>query len=163
MNYPDPYSECENALKAILLEITEFFPNEWQVSSNDTNIARGADQLVILRPGPFPLFQQTNTGQIKDYDWAVVTELYVRYTEYEESWERFKQVRAAVIYKININPIMKCTVVPAKSATNVWGAALESEENAQYFSFADSPEEATPNFIIQTMRTNIRQRVEYPF
>jgi hypothetical protein len=163
MIYPDPYSECENALRAVLLEITEYFPNEWQVSNNDTNIARGGDQFVILRPGQFPLFQQTNTGQIKDYDWNVVTELYIRYTEYEESWNRFKEVRAAVLWKVNINPLMVCVADPSKSATNVWGTSLATEENAQYFSFADSPEEATPNFIIQTMFTTIRQRVEYPF
>lgn len=160
--YPDPYSECENAVKAIMLELTDFFKYTWSVSNNDTNIARGGDYFAILRPGAFPLFQQTNTGKIKDYDWNIVFDLYVRYTEYEESWNRFKAVRAAVLYTLDNNPTLACKVEPLKSATNVWGVTLSSEENAQYFTLEGS-EEARPNFIIQTMQVTVRQRVEYPF
>lgn len=160
--YPDPYGECENAVKELMLEITDFFRYPWSVSNNDTNIARGGDYFVVLRPGAFPLFQQSNTGKIKDYDWNIVFDLYVRYTEYEESWKKFKAVRAAVIYVLDNNPILLCTVKPDASAKNVWGTGVASDENAQYFTLEGS-EEARPNFIIQTMSVIVRQRVEYPF
>ena len=163
VDYPDPYGECENALKAVLLEITDYFENEWQVSNNDTNIARGGENFIVLRPGSFPIADEFQTGQIKDYDWSVTMDLYVRYTEYEESWNQFKAVRAAMIWKLSTNPLLKCTVEPAKSAKNVWRVALASDESAQYFKFSETPDEATPSFIIQTMSVTIRQRVEFPF
>lgn len=160
--YPDPYGECEDAVKAIMLEITDFFKYTWSVGNNDTNIARGGDYFVVLRPGAFPLFQQTNTGKIKDYDWNIVFDLYVRYTEYEESWAKFKSVRAAVVYSLDNNPTLECKSNTSKSAKNVWGVTVTSEENAQYFTL-EGNDEARPNFIIQTMMVIVRQRVEYPF
>jgi len=163
MTIPDPYNECLQALIAYLQELTGFFPNDWQVSTNDANIARGGDYFVVLRPGSFPVFSKSNTGQIVDYDWGTVLDLYTRYTEYEVSWELFGAVRAALIWTLGINPTLACSVQTSKSATNVWGVTLSSEESAQYFKFANAPEEATPNFIIQTMQVTIRQRVEFPF
>lgn len=159
---PDPYGECENALKAYIQELTTFFPNDWQVSNDDTVIARGGDHFVILRPGAFPTFSSHNTGMQKDIDWEVVVDVYVRYAEYEASWADFKQLRAALLWALNTNPILACTVQPEKSAKNVWYVNLYSNEETQYFRFDDN-ENQRPNFIIQTMGVTIRQRVEFPF
>lgn len=163
MTIPDFYGECEDALKAYLQELTEFFPEEWQVSSNDTNIARGAEHFAVLRPGAFPVFAKNNTGLQVDYDWDVVLEVYVKYTEYEESWNLFKKLRAALIWSLGCNPTLKCNVQPEKSATNVWGVTLASDEAAQYFRYDDTSDEQVPNFIVQTMSVTIRQRVEFEF
>lgn len=164
-NVPDPYSECEEALIAYLQELTYWFPNDWQVSNNDTNIARGADYFAVLRPGSFPILPDTRskTGQIVDYEWNVTMDVYVRYTEYEESWGQFKKFRAALIKILGDNPVLQTELQPEKSALNVWGVSLSSDEEAQYFRFDDTDDNQRPNFIIQTMFVVIRQRVEFEF
>lgn len=162
-NVPDPYSECEDALKAYFQELIYWFAEEWQVSNNDTNIARGADYFIVLRPGSFPVINQNATGLQKDYEWNVVMDVYVRYVEYETSWHTFKKLRAALIKITGDNPILKCNLQPDKSATNVWSLTLTSDEDAQYFRFTDTDDDQRPNFIIQTMNVIIRQRVEFEF
>ena len=157
---PDFYSECEDALKFSLLELTDFFSEEYQVGSDDTAIARGGDYFIVLRPGSFPTFSSMNAGKIKDIDWGTVMDVYVRYVEYEKSWTAFKEFRAALFWKINNNPFLECKVQTSKSAKNVWQVNLSSDENAQYFRFSDD-ETQVPNFIIQTMSFTARQRVEF--
>lgn len=160
---PRFYTECQEALEAYLLELTDFFPESYQVGMDDTALARGGDKFIVLRPGSFPIASSSNTKQIVDYDWHVVMDTYLRYVSYEESWREFNLYRDTLIWVLGINPILECHTVPAKSGKNVWGVTLSSDEDAQYFRFSNTPQEAKPNFIIQTMQVTIRQRVEFPF
>lgn len=152
----DFYGQSENGLKVVLQSLTTVFLHSWQVSNDDTVIARGGDVFAILRPGAFPIFARQATGKQVDYDWNVTVDVYIRYTSYETSWALFKQVRAEIIWRLGCDPTLGNT-------PNVWGVSLSAEEGAAYFKFAESSENATPNFIIQTMQAVIRQRVEFEF
>jgi tRNA-binding EMAP/Myf-like protein len=76
----------------------------------------------------------------------------VRYTEQAVSLQRFKAVRAAIIETIFTHPTLD-----KKSA--VVSVGVDSEELVQYFSFDENAEK--PNFVIQTMRVTINQRITF--
>jgi len=152
----DFYEQCETGLKSALQSLTTVFLHDWQVSNDDTVIARGGDVFAILRPGAFPIFAKQATGKQVDFDWGITVDVYVRYESYATSWAKFKTVRAEMIWRLGCDPTLGNT-------PNVWGVTLSAEEGAQYFKFAESSENATPNFIIQTMQATVRQRVEFEF
>lgn len=155
-NTTDYYGQCEDALTNRLRTLTTYFPQEWQVSNDDSNIARGANTFVILRPGRFPF--DSKTMQEKDFTWYVMGRLYVKYTEYKEAWTRFKAIRAALINLIF--PDYSLTV-GGVGTPGVWRTSLSSEADALYFYFDEPKPGVRPNFIIQDLTFTIVQRVKF--
>lgn len=154
MPVTDFYKQCEDGLAVRLRTLTTFFIKPTQVSDDDTVIAKGAGNYIIYRPGAFPILGSLQTKKIMDIQWEVTIDLYVYYTNYKESWNRFKEVRAAVFFCIHEDQTLGNTL-------NVRYATLSSSENAQYFRFAETVESAKPNYIIQTMKVQIVQRVRF--
>ena len=148
----DFYKQCEQALVVTLRQMTDFFKHEWQVSDDDTNLARGADYFVVYRPGAFPVAGFLQTKRFMDIRWSIIMDIYVRYKTYKDSWDKFKNLRSALFNGLHEDQTLGGNI-------NVSEVLLASDENAQYFKFADTPENATPNFIIQTMSMAIKQRV----
>jgi len=146
----DYYSECEDGFVALLQTLTSFFPHTWQVSDDDSNLMKGADTFVIVRPGAFPTTQITD--QMRDIHWEIMFDLDVKFVEYKKSWDRFKEIRSAIINLVYANPTLQNTL-------GVFTVSLDSREQAQYLQFSET--EAKPNFIIQTMRATVIQRVVF--
>ncbi len=88
----DYYSQCETGVMNLMLTLTDFFPNAWQVSTNEFNVNKGADYFLVFRPGKFPSapvaggIPISRNNPIRAYDWNMHADLYARYTEYETSW-----------------------------------------------------------------------------
>ena len=154
MPITDFYKQCEDGLATRFRTLTGYFPKAQQVSDDDTVISKGAGNYIIYRPGAFPILGSLQTKRILDVQWEVTVDLYVYYKNYKESWNQFKEVRAAMFFCVGEDQTLGNTL-------NVRYATLSSSENAQYFRFADSLESAKPNYIIQTMNVAIVQRVRF--
>ena len=154
MTVTDFYKQCEDGLAARLRTLTTYFKLPQQVRDDDTVISGGAGNYVIYRPGAFPILGSLQTKKIMDMQWEITIDLYVYYTNYKESWNKFKEVRAAMLFCVHEDQTLGNTL-------NVRYATLSSSENAQYFRFANSTESAKPNYIIQTMKVAIVQRVRF--
>ena len=131
-----------------------FFKKPEQVSDDDTVIAGGADYFVVYRPGAFPIVDSLASHKIEEIDWNITTDMYVRYKTYKESWGKFRKFRAALFFLLHSDQTLGGT-------PNVRRVSFSSNEIAQYFRFANSSEEAKPNFIIQTCNVVVRQRVRF--
>lgn len=155
MAITDFYKQCEDGLaNRLRTGMADFFKKPTQVSDDDTVIAGGAGNYIIYRPGPFPILGSLQTKKIMDMQWEVTVDLYVYYTNYKDSWNRFKEVRAAMFFCVHEDQTLGNT-------PNVRYATLSSSENAVYFRFAETAESAKPNYIIQTMKVAIVQRVRF--
>jgi hypothetical protein len=148
----DFYSECETGAMRQVRTLTTLFKNDWQVSDDDTVIAKGAENFFIVRPGQFPYTSQT--AVIKDVSWHVTADLYIKFVNYKTSWSKFKVCRSAIINLLMSDPTLGNT-------SNVFRVGVSSQENAQYFSFDEPKHGVKPNFIIQTLDVEIIQRVRF--
>jgi hypothetical protein len=151
----DFYQQCEDAL-AVRLRVLKpsFFKKDEQVSDDDSVLSEGADYWIIYRPGAFPIADNINTQKIMEVDWNVTVDLYVRYKTYKESWGKFRKFRGVVFFLLHADQTLGDT-------PNVHRVTFSSNEIAQYFRYANTPEEAKANFIIQTCNIVIRQRVRF--
>lgn len=152
----DFYQQCEDGLVAQLRTLTTYFPtkNPWQITDDDANLARGAYHFAIYRPGAFPIVGDLLSKKIMDIDWNVTLDLYVRYDTYKEAWPSFRHLRSDIFNLLHGDQTLGDTV-------NVFRVTFSSDENVQYFKFAETPENAKPNFIIQTTKVVIRQRIRF--
>lgn len=151
----DFYQQCEDALVVRLRTLNpSFFKDNKQVSDDDSVLSEGAEYWIVYRPGAFPINDTLLSQKIMDVNWNVTVDLYVRYKTYKESWGKFRKFRAALFFLLHQDQHLGGTV-------NVHRVTLSSNEAAQYFRFANTSEEARPNFIIQTCNIVIRQRVRF--
>jgi hypothetical protein len=141
----DHYSLCEAAVMTKLRTLTAFFPNAWQVSDDDSVIQNGADYLAIFQPDAFP--QTRIDGQDAFFNWAVIFDLYVRYSTRKESLPRFKAIRSALINLLHPTALNSANL-------NVSRIVLSANGGLQQDLAGDNP-----NFIIQTLNVVITQRV----
>ena len=146
MSVVDHYQAVENGLVTQLKTLTDFFPNAWQVSDDDTVISKGADFFIVYRPGSFPVTKVSDFRY--DVDWNITADLYVRYKTYKESWANFRSARAAIIELIFTHP---------RLGGVAYFTTVSSGEGALYFKFEENA--SVPNFIIQTLTFTIRQHV----
>lgn len=146
----DFYRECEDGIIALLRTLTTYFPNEWQVSDDDSTLMKGAVYAVIVRPGRFPTVPRS-ADDLLMVNWDTVTDLYVAYTNYKESWNKFKALRSDVINLLWSHPTLE-------DVPGVMHVEITGEEQAQYLKFSDAPD-AKPNFIVQTVRITTSQLV----
>lgn len=151
VTFVDYYEQVESALKSRILTLTDLFPNDWQVSSNDNVRRRGADNFFILMPGAFV---ERSQQYEKDVEWHATGDLYVRVAELEAAKEQFKQARAQIIWVVKNDETLGGT-------PNVWETRISAPTPPQFYwetkTLADSG--ALPNFITQAFDITITQRV----
>lgn len=146
MTIVDHYQNVENGLATKLRTLTDLFEKPWQVSDDDTVLAKGADNFIVYRPGSFPVTKVSDFRY--DVDWNITADLYVRYKTYRESWANFRRARAAIIDLIFTHP---------RLGGVAYYTIVSSGEGALYFKFEENA--SVPNFIIQTLTFTIRQHV----
>jgi hypothetical protein len=144
----DHYQECEDGLLELLRSRTDIFPKPWQVTDDEAARMRGGDNFFIVMPGPYPNTPMSTQEYL--FQWVIVADLYVRYKEKALSLRKFKAVRASIIDLIFTHPTLD-------RKSNVQRVTVESDEMVQYFRFDQNAE--VPNFVIQTMRVNVFQRI----
>ncbi len=147
MTSVDHYSQCEAALMAKLRTLTSLFPNAWQVTDDDSELARGADYFAIFQPDAFP--QTRVDGNEALFNWTTLFDFYVRYSTRKESLPRFKAGRAALIN------LLKPTCL-SRANLNISRVLLSASGGLQQDIQGDNP-----NFIIQTFTAVITQRVRF--
>lgn len=129
-----------------LRTLTNLFPNEKQVTDNDADLNTGAEYWAIFQPGSFPGTRVT--GLVRDVNWEIVFDLYVRYKTRAESLPKFKAARSDLFNLLH----------PAclNGTNNVSKLILSASGGLQQ----DTPGE-NPNFIIQTFSAVVTQRVRF--
>lgn len=148
----DFYKECEDGLIKLLQTLTTFFPEKWQVSDDDTIVMRGADYLIVVRPSAFPI--AATEGETAAFvDWNTRMDLFVRFEDYKESWNKFKAFRSVIFNLFMKYPTLDDTV-------GVIAVSMTGDQPTQYLKLKDAPE-AKPAYIVQTVRVVMRQLVTY--
>lgn len=148
----DYYSECENGLIALVKsKLPTVFPNEWSIANDDTIIARGGDNFLVLRPGKFP-YNRGSEMEEGLYDWQILGDLYIRYVAYKTSWDRFKAVRSDLINLVHMYPNLNNTA-------GVLNVSLASNERPGYFKLDETTAKAS--FIFQSLEFTVRQWVTF--
>jgi hypothetical protein len=142
----DYYDQCETALMTRLRTLTNLFPKDYQVSTDDSVLNRGGDVFAIFQPDAFP--QTRVDGRDVSYNWVVIFDLYVRYKSRAESLARFKAARAAIVELLSPFAL--------NGTSNISRCVLAASGSLQQ----DLPGD-NPNFIIQTLTATITQRVRY--
>jgi hypothetical protein len=173
----DPYDQVEagiaDRLRAELA--AEFFTNrsthkveDWRVSDNDSNLERGADFFVVMRPGAFPsLPTEYSTGKWVDMEWETFVRLYVKYTEREEQWSTFKTFRWAAIATIRKHRSLSRVTIDNQEFLPVPGVdrvrSVEASDPAGYWWIfeAQRNQGLPPNYMFQALRVVTRQRVKF--
>ena len=147
----DPYKLVEDGfvakMRAKVSELAEF---DYQVASDDTVIARGADYFLVYRPGAFPT-DDVDEDQ-DDFTWHINCDLFIRYKEYQTSWDIFKVVRWKIIKAVRSDRSLG-------SIAGVYKTRITSPEQPQYFALEEKA--VKPNFIIQGFQVEVTQRVEF--
>lgn len=173
----DPYDLIETGiadrLRAALK--TEFFTNpsthkveDWRVSDNDSNLERGANYFIVMRPGAFPsLPTEYNTGKFIDVEWESFARLFVQFKERAEQWSTFKPFRWAVIHTIRTYRFLgKVTIngdelaeVPAVDRVR----SIDASDPAGYWWIFEAQRQQglPPNYMYQSLRIVTRQRVRF--
>lgn len=141
----DYYSQCEGALMDKLRTLTDLFPNDWQVSDDDSVINRGADYFAIFQPDAFPATRAASREV--DFNWIVIFDLCVRYKTRKESLPKFKAARAAIIQLIAPHALNGTNNI-SRTVLSSNGSILEGQKN-------------NANFLFQTLSATITQRVRF--
>jgi hypothetical protein len=166
----DPYDLIETGiadrLRAELKQ--EFFAEDWQVSDNDSNLERGADYFIVMRPGAFPsLPTEYNTGKFVDFEWESFARLYVKYVEREEQWSTFKPFRWAVIHTVRKYRFLGQVTINGDSLAQVPGVdrvrSVEASDPAGYWWIFETQRQQglPPNYMFQALRIVTRCRVKF--
>ena len=145
MTESDPYTQAINAMMTALRTLTDYFPEEYQVSFDPYDLGRGADYWFFV--SAFASSPATRlSGTQKIYQWQTPCQLDVRYTTEAESAGLLLTARGAIIAflhrprvlrDVNVNRVI---VTPdSKPLQNVPGD--------------------NPNFLIQAMTVTIEQIV----
>src|SRR6266498_4065148 len=121
--FADYYEQCESGLKTRVRTLTDLFPNNWQVDSNDAVLSKGANNFFILMPGA--VIEQSQEYE-KDIDWHVTAELYVRFTAYEAAKRQFKVARAKIIWVVKSDDSLGGT-------KKVWKTGISAPEKPLYY------------------------------
>jgi hypothetical protein len=142
----DFYAQCEGDLMTKIKTLTNYFPKEYHVSSDDSILNKGGDYFAIFQPDAFPATRADGTSQF--FNWVILFDLYVRYTTRAEALPRFKAVRAALIELLHPAAL--------NGAHNISRLVLSANGGLQQ----DLPGD-NPNFLIQTLTATITQRVTF--
>ncbi len=151
--FVDFYAQCKSGLITRLLTLTELFPKNWQVSSNDADLKRGAEYFMILKPGAFI---ESGQGYEKQIEWHTTGNLYVRFAEYQDVPEIFDVARAKIIHVIKSDDSLGGT-------SNVHGTGITAPEPPQFYWHTRAAAEsgALPNFVTQPFDIAITQLCKF--
>ena len=74
----DNYILCENAVISDLKNLGQYFPNDWQVSRDDTVLSRGAEYFAIIKPGTGGNQAIWSTVDLQ-VEWIMLINVYARW------------------------------------------------------------------------------------
>lgn len=140
----DPYLKVVNAVMEAVRTLTDYFPKEYQVTLNRSDLSRGADYFFILNPGAFSDVRLEGKHSI--VTWQTSCELAVRFAEYNSRTEKFLLCRGALRALLKTPHILKN--IRLDPPVIVTGAELRQ----------DIPG-LTPNWITQPITITINQIV----
>ena len=90
----DPYIQCRDAILEAVKTLTTYFPKDYQVTLNRSDVSRGADYWFLMRRGSF------SDTRLEAHDslvtWNFRCELAVRFVIYNERADKLDEVLGAV-------------------------------------------------------------------
>lgn len=144
----DFYKQCEDAWKAILRAQTSYFPNSSMVSNgDDAELEKGGTYFASLHPGAIP--DSSNAAQTMIVVWEIDTDIFVKFTKLQETWDRFRSLRAMIFQEAVSHPSLS-------SAPGVDAVTISARNKPQYI---QDEEEEVIYFITQTITIQVQQVV----
>lgn len=147
----DQFSICLSDFKSQLQSLTTYFPAVtgraagWQVSENDLIVMEGSDYFITLRPGNF---DETGTRVTQENEWHVITNIFMRFSEYEGLWTAFRVFRSDILGLTKTNPL---------TAHGIWFQKFSAQGEPQFLTDKNTGEYL--GLVVQTIDTTIKQRV----
>lgn len=145
----DYYTLCETAAITKLRSLTTYFPKPERVSTNLEDRERGVKYFAHFYPSTFQ--SSRVDGREKAITWAILIDLYVKYSTFSESMNLFKPVRAEVFWLFNSDPMLNKT--PGVFNVSISAASEVMQDIAG----------RNPNFIFQSMSLAVSQRIRFGF
>jgi len=132
-----------------------------QVSSVESNLNRGFDYFIVTKPGGFPSVGFAKSKEIQDIDWTTRVEIYVRFVESSEQWDRFTQFRDAVHWHLWKNRFLGSVTINSQVIAEVPHVDsirdVSANGDAEYYSHGG----AQVLFMFQPLNVVTRQRVRF--
>jgi hypothetical protein len=165
MTSTDPYTQCQDGVMALMQTLTAYFPNTWQVSTNEFNLTKGSNinYFMLFAPGKFPAVAPANglsvsrNARIRTYDWNILAGLYSRFLDYEKAVSSFTAVRGAIFNLVGNNPsfLFHKTI----SVPGVTGLTVEGQNDMIYLQRTKT--QSLPDYCYQSLRFIVRQTVTF--
>jgi hypothetical protein len=144
----------------IVATMPTYFAHDWQVSINEKDKWEGGDYFLIFQPSRWSLASPLNKPLHLDKTimWTLNANLYVRFKDLKHSWPKYEQVMSSLTYWFFSNPGLSFngnTYVKWCLGTNL----IPTADPVFWFK---NKAESVPNFIYQTLRFTITQKVSFP-
>jgi len=145
----DNYILCEDAVISDLKNLGQYFPNDCQVSRDDSVLSRGADYFAIFKPGTGGNQAAWSTIDLQ-VEWIVLINVYARWkTNIDETLKRISECTDAV-REMSIRDSFLEHIPGVMTSTCSVG-------DLQYVYPDDSP---TPMFLMKQVRLSVFQMTE---
>jgi hypothetical protein len=136
-----------------------------KVSTNESNIQRGADHYIVVKPGSHTSIEglSFNSKEVQTVDWILRCELFVRFIEKDEQWARFSAFRSAFEWHVIKNRFLGNVTIGGQAIAEVPHVdkvmSTTPAGEAEYYRF--NPDAVVPHFMTQPQNVVVRQRVRY--
>lgn len=145
----DNYILCENAVISDIKNLGQYFPNDWQVSRDDSVLSRGADYFAIFKPGAGGNQAAWSTIDLQ-VEWIVLINVYARWkSNIDETLKRISEC-TDTIREISIRDSFLEHIPGVMTSSCLVG-------ELQYVYPDDSP---TPMFLMKQVSLSVFQMTE---
>ena len=157
LGFVDYYSQCEVALSDFLRAgLPDIFVKDYQITDNEADMLLGQDYFILFRPGAIPERPVTFRSAEHTYNlWRVTMNLFTRYAYKKTQWAQFKRYRALVIYILETKQFLPNDANVEKIVS------YSAPEDALYWKFKHTPEDAEPNMMTQALSIVLSQRIAH--
>ena len=148
MPITDYYKQCEDGWRAILQAQTSFFSLPKFVSNgDDATLEAGGTYFATLHPGAIP--DTSNAAQTVLTIWEIDCDIYVKFTKLQETWDRFRAMRAMIFQEAISHPSLSST--PGVDAVTISAKGKPA--------YIQDEKEEVVFFITQTITLQVLQRI----
>ncbi|MBV6394339.1 MAG: hypothetical protein KPEEDBHJ_03593 [Anaerolineales bacterium] len=157
VGFVDYYSQCEQALTDFFKAgLPDVFVKDYQITDNENDMLLGQDYFILFRPGAIPERPVTFQSAEHTYlQWRVTVNLFTRYVYKQTQWAQFKRFRALILYILETKQFLPNNANVEKIVS------YSAPEDALYWKFKNTSEDADPNMMTQALSIVLTQRIAH--